>query len=224
MSALNPSLILSELTAFDSAWAEKAGPVGCTNAQSKNHSARRPEGSVALGQGSQLEPVGADDPVLGDPHAPITLLHYGSYGCPASVRLHRTIGAVMQRYGDSLLRYVFRFLPIAELGPGAQQAAEGAEAAAQHGKFWDMHNRLMADPQLHPLSFLTWHAVALGMNCDAFQREMNLHIHAHRADRHAAGALHAKVHNAPVLFINGHRLENEVSDRSITRVIDIALL
>ncbi len=46
----------------------------------------------------------------------------------------------MRRY----LRYVFRHLPLSDVHPNAQMAAEAAEAAGAQGAFWEMHDLLFA--------------------------------------------------------------------------------
>ena len=44
-------------------------------------------------------------------------------------------------HGD--VRYVWRHLPLNDVHPHAQLAAEAAEAAAAQGKFWEMHDQLI---------------------------------------------------------------------------------
>jgi protein-disulfide isomerase len=45
-------------------------------------------------------------------------------------------------FGDDL-RYVWRHLPLNDVHPRAQLAAEAAEAAGAQGAFWEMHDRLL---------------------------------------------------------------------------------
>lgn len=42
----------------------------------------------------------------------------------------------------SRLRFVFWNFPLREIHPHAQHAAEAAEAAADQGRFWEMHDAL----------------------------------------------------------------------------------
>ena len=44
---------------------------------------------------------------------------------------------------DTDLRFVWRHLPLTDVHPAAQLAAEAAEAAAAQGKFWEMHDLLL---------------------------------------------------------------------------------
>ena len=54
------------------------------------------------------------------------------------------IRELLDEFGDEL-RYVWRHLPLNDVHPYAQMAAEAAEAAGAQGKFWQMHDRLLAD-------------------------------------------------------------------------------
>ena len=51
----------------------------------------------------------------------------------------------MRKRLDGRLRFVFRHLPLHEVHPDAQRAAEAAEAAAAQGSFWEMHDALYAN-------------------------------------------------------------------------------
>ena len=42
------------------------------------------------------------------------------------------------------MRYVWRHLPLNDVHPDTQLAAEAAEAAADQGAFWEMHDLLLA--------------------------------------------------------------------------------
>ena len=50
---------------------------------------------------------------------------------------------LLARFGDRL-RFVFRHMPLDDLHPRAEAAAEAAEAAGAQGKFWEMHDRLFS--------------------------------------------------------------------------------
>src|SRR3979409_1657782 len=84
-------------------------------------------------------PVGKDDHVLGPADAPVTLVEYGDYQCPACGAAHLMVKVILKRLGAKLL-FVFRNMPLSEIHPYAELAAEAAEAAAAQGKFWEMHD------------------------------------------------------------------------------------
>ena len=81
------------------------------------------------------------DHIRGPTKAPVTLVEYGDFECPYCGRAESVIRALLADYGD--LRYVWRHLPLTDVHPHAMLAAEGSEAAAQQGKFWEMHDQLL---------------------------------------------------------------------------------
>ena len=71
----------------------------------------------------------------------ITLVEYGDFECPYCGQAEPAVRELVREYGE--LRFVFRHLPLTEVHSHAQLAAEGAEAAAKQGQFWEMHDMLM---------------------------------------------------------------------------------
>lgn len=69
--------------------------------------------------------VVSPDRVVGNVNAPITIVEYSDYSCEHCAAAHKTMGALKQKYGDSI-RFVFKHLPI--LAPRSRAAAEYTEA------------------------------------------------------------------------------------------------
>ena len=86
-------------------------------------------------------PVASRDHIQGLIDAPISLLEYGDYECPACGQAYRVVKAVQQSLGNSLC-FAFRNFPLTTIHPHAEHAAEAAEAAAAQGNFWEMHDLL----------------------------------------------------------------------------------
>src|SRR5687768_5695185 len=83
------------------------------------------------------------DHIRGSEQAPVTLVEYGDYECPYCGQAEVVIRELLDSFGDDL-RYVWRNLPLNDVHPHTQMAAEAAEAAAAQGAFWDMHDKLLA--------------------------------------------------------------------------------
>ncbi|HSJ74002.1 MAG TPA: hypothetical protein VK904_06770 [Miltoncostaeaceae bacterium] len=76
-----------------------------------------------------------------------------------------------ERFGDRL-RYVLRQLPLTDVHPNAELAAEAAEAAGAQGRFWEMHDRLFRhQDRLEPDDLLD-HAGVVGLDVERFAREL----------------------------------------------------
>ena len=72
------------------------------------------------------------DHIRGPQDAPVTLLEYGDLECPYCGQAETVIRELLRDFGD--LRYVWRHLPLNDVHPHAQLAAEAAEAAAAQGR------------------------------------------------------------------------------------------
>ncbi len=87
-------------------------------------------------------PVGPGrDHVRGPHEAPVTVVEYGDYECPFCGQAEPVVRELLADFGD--VRYVWRHLPLTDVHPHAQLAAEAAEVAALQGRFWDMHDLLI---------------------------------------------------------------------------------
>ncbi len=89
-------------------------------------------------------PVGPADHIAGPADAPVTLVEYGDYECPYCALAFPNVKRVQKRLGKEL-RFVFRHFPLTEAHPFAEAAAEAAEYAAAHDRFWEMHDGLYAN-------------------------------------------------------------------------------
>ncbi|HKO29167.1 MAG TPA: Na+/H+ antiporter NhaA, partial [Solirubrobacteraceae bacterium] len=83
------------------------------------------------------------DHIRGPDDAPVTLLEYGDFECPFCGQAEGAIRDLLAAHGDDV-RYVWRHLPLSDVHPSAQLAAEASEAAAAQGHFWDMYDRLLS--------------------------------------------------------------------------------
>jgi hypothetical protein len=112
---------------------------------------RRAEARTALPITDLDDPVDLErDHVRGGVDAPVTLVEYGDYECPYCRSAAGGIAELLKGF-DGSLRFVFRHLPLPDVHPNATLAAEAAEAAGAQGKFWPMHDLLLAGYR-HPLA------------------------------------------------------------------------
>jgi protein-disulfide isomerase len=85
--------------------------------------------------------VSEKDHRQGDKNAPCTLVEYGDYQCPSCGQAYPIVKRVQKHFGKRL-SFVFRNFPLTQLHPYAEPAAETAEFAGAHEKFWEMHDLL----------------------------------------------------------------------------------
>jgi CRP-like cAMP-binding protein len=161
----------------------------------------------------------AVDHIRGPVDAPLTLVEYGDMECPFCGRATGVVSELRGRFGDEL-RYVFRHLPLLEVHPRAQLAAEAVEAAGAQGAFWAMHDRLFAHQDELDAPGLLEHAATLGLDLERFARELGDGTYGQRIRDDVAGAEASGVEGTPTFFVNGIRHEG----RSGTDELAAALL
>ncbi|MEA2496976.1 MAG: hypothetical protein QOJ29_4887, partial [Thermoleophilaceae bacterium] len=151
------------------------------------------------------EDVDADeDHVRGPEDAPVTIVEYGDFECPYCGRAEPTIRELLSDLGEDI-RYVFRHLPLNDVHPHAQLAAEAAEAAGEQGRFWEMHDLLFEHQDaLRPRDIVRY-ANELELDAERFRRELKNHEHAGRVARDVESAELSGVSGTPTFFINGQR-------------------
>ncbi|MGZ4384005.1 MAG: Na+/H+ antiporter NhaA [Gaiellaceae bacterium] len=143
------------------------------------------------------------DHVRGPTDAPVTLVEYGDFECPYCGRAEPVIRELLTDFGD--LQYVWRHLPLSDVHPRAQLAAEASEAAAAQGAFWEMHDLLLErQDALHPPDLIRY-AEQLGLDPDRFERDLRAHGHAGRVAGDVDSADLSGVSGTPTFFVNGRR-------------------
>lgn len=85
-----------------------------------------------------------NDPIFGNPNAPITIIEFSDFQCPFCARFHaQTLPLIFEEYIDQgKVKLVFRDFPIQSIHPNAVPAAVAGECANEQGKFKDMHDML----------------------------------------------------------------------------------
>jgi protein-disulfide isomerase len=109
----------------------------------------------------------ARDHIRGGADAPITLVEYGDYECQYCGLAEGVVRELLASFADDL-RYVWRHLPLTDVHPHAQIAAEAAEAAAAQGEFWGMHDELIAHQGDLTARDLSRYAEAVGLDTVRF--------------------------------------------------------
>jgi protein-disulfide isomerase len=161
------------------------------------------------------------DHIRGAADAPVTLVEYGDYQCPYCGRAELVIRELLTSFGDDL-RYVWRHLPLNDVHPNAQMAAEAAEAAGAQGRFWEMHDCLLDHQDALSPEGLRHHAEVLGLDAERFAEDVRRRVFAERiaVDVHTADA--SGVAGTPSFFVNGRRYQGAYDLETLTSVVRAA--
>jgi len=143
------------------------------------------------------------DHIRGPAKAPVTVVEYGDFECPYCGQAEPVVREILADYGD--VRYVWRHLPLNDVHPHAQLAAEGAEAAAIQGKFWEMYDQLLTHQGRLTAEDLIQYAGEIGLATEQFASDLDREAGAARIAEDVDSADLSGVSGTPTFFINGKR-------------------
>jgi Na+/H+ antiporter NhaA len=143
------------------------------------------------------------DHIRGPEQSPVTVVEYGDLECPYCGRAEPVIRELLSDFGE--LRYVWRHLPLNDVHPHAQLAAEAAEASGAQGQFWEMHDMLLAHQSELEVKDLLRHAGELGLDVERFREDLRRRKGSNRIAEDVETADRSGVSGTPTFFINGRR-------------------
>ena len=143
------------------------------------------------------------DHIRGPLDAPVTVVEYGDFECPYCGRAEPVMRELLRDFGD--VRYVWRHLPLNDVHPNTQLAAEAAEAAADQGAFWEMYDLLLEHQDALRPGDLMDYAEQLGLDAERFAKALREHTGASRIAEDVDSADLSGVSGTPTFFVNGRR-------------------
>ena len=159
------------------------------------------------------------DHIRGPVDASTTIIEFGDFECPYCGRAEAVARELLAE-GD--LRFVWRHLPLTDVHPAAQLAAEAAEAAAAQGRFWDMHDLLLERQDDLRAADLVRYAGDLGLDVDRFHNDLKRHAHQARVAQDVESADISGAAGTPTFFVNGQRHYGAYDLATLTEVIRTA--
>lgn len=182
------------------------------------------EGSVALGGPIALT---EQDRVKGDAGAPVTLVEYTDFQCPACAAYHPIIDQLSKEL-EGKMKFVVRHYPLIQIHKNALPSARAAEAAGRQGKFWEMYDMLFTnqkewsnadDPTK---SIFPAYATRVGIDVEKFKQDMNDSSLDEKINQDRATGNELKISGTPSFFLNGKKLENPSSVDAFKKAIENA--
>jgi Na+/H+ antiporter NhaA len=177
------------------------------------------------GRAEQLVDLAVDvdvgrDHLRGPQDATVTVVEYGDFECPYCGRAEPALRNVLG--GDADVRFVWRHLPLTDVHPRAQLAAQAAEAAGAQGSFWAMHDLLLAhqDHLLKP--DLLAYAEQLGLDRQKFQTHLSSRGHLAHIAQDVESADLSGVSGTPTFFVNGRRQYGAFDPAALTTSVAAA--
>ena len=146
------------------------------------------------------------DHYYGCPGAPIELVEYGDFQCNYCGEVYPVIKQLQDCFGD-LLKFVYRHFPVSNQHTLALPAAIAAEAAANQGKFWYMHDMIYENQKYLSRTSFSEFAGEIELDIKSFEdcREHKKLLRKVTGD--FASGVRSGVDSTPTFFINGMRYE-----------------
>jgi protein-disulfide isomerase len=148
------------------------------------------------------------------------VVEYGDFECRYCGEAEPVIRELLADYGD--VHYVWRHLPLSDVHPHAQLAAEGAEAAARQGRFWAMHDLLLDHQGALTVRDLRGYAAGLGLDVKRFAADMSREAGAAKIASDVDSADLSGVSGTPTFFINGRRHHGAYDIESLAAAVRAA--
>jgi protein-disulfide isomerase len=162
---------------------------------------------------------------LGPADATVTLEEFGDFQCPPCGKLSEPINQLQKQYN---LRVIYREFPLPNHAH-AKEAAFAAEAAAQQGRFWQMHDLLYREQVVWTNSsdaraLFNAYAGMLQLDLDRFRKDMDSSEVQQQVDldQHRGAAIGVK--NTPTIFLNSEALQpNQMNPTELPGVVEAAI-
>ncbi|MCU7548841.1 DsbA family protein [Chitinophagaceae bacterium LB-8] len=160
--------------------------------------------------------------VVGEKDAPVTLMMFGDYESQACAKAHKAVKELLEVFPQEV-KFIFRHFPLLKIHQKAHKAAEASLAAAQEGKFWEMHNELFANRNRLGTISLKEHARAVGVKSKKILDELiNSYYGVYVQDDLREG-IALGIRDVPAIFINGAPFTGEPTTKNLTIMIQSLL-
>jgi protein-disulfide isomerase len=172
-----------------------------------------------------LTPVSSADWITGSTTAPIQIVEYADFQCPACGAYYPILKQLTDEEG-SKFSLVYRHFPLPQ-HQNAYPSAIAAEAAGKQGKFWEMHDLIFQhqtdwENAADPSSIYTGYAKTLGLSLDKFATDsadpaLRTKIEASLKEGEKAG-----IDATPTFFVNGKKIMNPHSYDEFKAIVNVA--
>jgi protein-disulfide isomerase len=161
------------------------------------------------------------DVFIGHPKAPVTLMEFGDYECETALHNDLIVREVLQRF-PGMVNFNYRHFPQLRIHQRAHKAAEAAIAAAQAGKFPQMHDLILHNRRNLGTASLAFYARDLGIGGINFLDSLVTGRYGQYVQDDLALGIKMGVKDAPSFFINGLRMEGRVTVKNMCEQIEVA--
>lgn len=162
------------------------------------------------------------DIIIGSPNALVTIMEFIDYQSEKCAQAHEIIKKIMNEYGEKV-NFNFRHFPLMRIHQKALKAAEAAIAAAQEGKFLEMHDMLFNNRKQLGIISLKSYAKEIGIISKSFLNNLINGKYGLYVQDDLKYGIGLGVKEVPAFFINGEKLEGNITEELLRDSINAAI-
>lgn len=167
---------------------------------------------------TQIEIISPKEFWVGDKNATISLVEFGDYESEACAKANEVVKKLLVEF-DGKLKFNFRHFPLTKIHQRSHKAAEVSVAAAQEGKFWEMHNALFAHRRQLGTISLKIYAKEVGVANKRLLSELVDSVYGWSVKNDLLEGLDKGVRDVPTFFINDELYEGKPSYEGLKKAI-----
>ncbi len=214
-------LLVISLVAFGCSNSVQQVPKTSAGARTRVTSDEAPAAPKSFAVPEALVPIGARDPILGNPLAPVTVVVFSDYQCPFCARAQDSLSEIAQRYPDKV-RFVIKNLPL-PFHAHARDAAVMAQAVFERkgrAAFEPFAKKLYANNEDLTSEHLVEWAEEAGLSPAEAETALNEPLYGAKVTTDAALAEHVGIRGTPGFLINGRMLVGAQPATEFARLIE----
>ncbi|HSL55142.1 MAG TPA: thioredoxin domain-containing protein [Pyrinomonadaceae bacterium] len=146
-----------------------------------------------------------DDPARGEANAPVTVVEFTDFQCPACAAMHPVLEEILKSYGNKV-RFVVRDFPLNQ-HEWASKAAEAANAANAQGKYFEYITVLFKNQKALDIPSLKKYASQIGLDRARFDAALDRGVYAAEVKKDVEDGEMYGVGSTPTIFVNGVQLQ-----------------
>lgn len=162
------------------------------------------------------------DIFVGKKDAPVILMEFGEYENEDCAKANEIVTQILADY-DGKVKFNFRHFPLTRIHQRSLKAAESAIAAAQEGKFWEMHNMLFKNRRNLGTTSLKLHSKDAGVKNKNFLEELVNGTYGWQVQDDLKEGLDRGVKDIPAFFVNDVAVKGKPTYAALTAAIEDAL-
>ena len=159
---------------------------------------------------------------VGKKDAPVTLMQFGEYENEDCAKANEIVKQLLDEF-EGKMRFNFRHFPLTMIHQRSMKASESAVAAAQHGKFWEMHNVLFRNRRQLGTVSLKLHSKEAGVINKKFLDDLVNGKFGWQVQNDLREGLDRGVKDLPAFFINDEPLKGKPTFANLSTAIKEAL-